>query len=113
MEATIDCTAWASLINGETYIGGPKKLEAIWNLLMDKIYQKDHFVARVTSHIPDKGQVMVRYYSLCKALHKPYFVVIALDVLSVISSFWYVRGMEIVENCEDLWLLQKRSTYKS
>ena len=31
------------------------------------------FIARVTSHIPDKGQVMVRYYSLCKALHKPYY----------------------------------------
>jgi len=29
------------------------------------------FIARVTSHIPDKGQVMVRYYGLCKALHKP------------------------------------------
>jgi hypothetical protein len=31
------------------------------------------FIARVTSHIPDKGQVMVRYYRLCKALHKPYY----------------------------------------
>ena len=31
------------------------------------------FIARVTSHIPDKGQVMVRYYGLCKALHKPYY----------------------------------------
>jgi len=29
------------------------------------------FIARVTSHIPDKGQVMVRYFGLCKALHKP------------------------------------------
>ena len=29
------------------------------------------FIARVTSHIPDKGQVMVRYYGLCKALHNP------------------------------------------
>ena len=29
------------------------------------------FIARVTSHIPDKGQVTVRYYGLCKALHKP------------------------------------------
>jgi len=29
------------------------------------------FIARVTSPIPDKGQVMVRYYGLCKALHKP------------------------------------------
>ena len=27
------------------------------------------FIARVTSHIPDKGQVMVRYYGLCKAQH--------------------------------------------
>ena len=31
------------------------------------------FIARVTSHIPDKGQVTVRYYGLCKALHKPYY----------------------------------------
>jgi hypothetical protein len=31
------------------------------------------FIARVTSHIPDKGQVMIRYYGLCKALHKPYY----------------------------------------
>jgi len=31
------------------------------------------FIARVTSHIPDKGQVMVRYYGLCKALHNPYY----------------------------------------
>ena len=27
------------------------------------------FIARVTSHIPDKGQVTIRYYGLCKALH--------------------------------------------
>ena len=31
------------------------------------------FIARVTSHISDKGQVMIRYYVLCKALHKPYY----------------------------------------
>jgi len=24
-------------------------------------------------HIPDKGQVMIRYCGLCKALHKPYY----------------------------------------
>jgi len=29
------------------------------------------FIARVTSHISDKSQVTVRYYGLCKALHKP------------------------------------------
>jgi hypothetical protein len=28
------------------------------------------FIAKATSHICDKGQVMVRYYGLCKALHK-------------------------------------------
>ena len=28
-------------------------------------------ITGVTSHIPDKGQVMIRYYGLCKALHKP------------------------------------------
>ena len=27
----------------------------------------------MTSHVPDKGQVTVRYYGLCKALHKPYY----------------------------------------
>jgi hypothetical protein len=27
------------------------------------------FIARVTSHIPDKGQVMVRYYGLCANVH--------------------------------------------
>ena len=30
------------------------------------------FIARVTSHIPDKGQMIVRYFGLCKAQHKPY-----------------------------------------
>jgi hypothetical protein len=33
------------------------------------------FIARVTSHIPDKGQVMVRYYGLCKAQHNMAFVI--------------------------------------
>ena len=28
------------------------------------------FIARVTSHIPDKGQVMVRYYGLYSNAHK-------------------------------------------
>ena len=28
------------------------------------------FIARVTSHIPDKGQVMVRYYSLYANAHR-------------------------------------------
>jgi hypothetical protein len=27
------------------------------------------FIARVTSHTPDKGQVMVRYYGLCANAH--------------------------------------------
>jgi len=27
------------------------------------------FIARVTSHIPDKGQVMIRYFGLCKDQH--------------------------------------------
>jgi len=29
------------------------------------------FITRVTSHIPDKGQVTVRYLGLSYALHKP------------------------------------------
>jgi hypothetical protein len=28
------------------------------------------FVARVTSHIPDKGQVMIRYYGLFANAHR-------------------------------------------
>jgi len=28
------------------------------------------FIARVTSHIPDKGQVMVRYYGLYANAHR-------------------------------------------
>jgi hypothetical protein len=47
LEATIDCTAWASLINGEIYIGDNKKLEAISNILKDKIYQKVHFLFQI------------------------------------------------------------------
>jgi hypothetical protein len=31
------------------------------------------FIARVILHIPDKGQVMLRYYGLCKAQHNPYY----------------------------------------
>ena len=48
------------------YQYGKGKLEAEW---MDYL----EFIAWVTSHIPDKGQVMVRYYGLCKALHNPYY----------------------------------------
>jgi len=38
-----------------------------------KVERMDYleFIARVVSHIPDKGQVMARYFGLCKALHKP------------------------------------------
>jgi len=28
------------------------------------------FIARVTSHIPDKGQVMIRYYGLYAKAHR-------------------------------------------
>jgi hypothetical protein len=28
------------------------------------------FIARVTAHSPDKGQVMVRYYGLCANAHR-------------------------------------------
>jgi hypothetical protein len=31
------------------------------------------FIARVTSHIPDKGQVMVRYYGLYSNAHRLFF----------------------------------------
>jgi hypothetical protein len=39
------------------YRHGPKSGELEW---MDYL----EFIARVTSHIPEKGQVMVRYYGL-------------------------------------------------
>jgi hypothetical protein len=42
------------------------------------------FIAPVTSHIPDKGQVMVRYYGLCKALHNilySHYTFIFTDIL--------------------------------
>ena len=29
-----------------------------------------YFIARVTSHIPDKGQVMIRYYGLYSNAHR-------------------------------------------
>jgi len=29
------------------------------------------FIARVTSHVPDKGQVMIRYYGLCQCPPPP------------------------------------------
>jgi hypothetical protein len=31
------------------------------------------FIARVTSHIPNKGQVMVRYYGLCANAHPCFY----------------------------------------
>jgi len=44
------------------------------------------FIGRLTSHIPDKGQVMIRYYGLCKALHKPYYAEFKI-MLSYLSRF--------------------------
>ena len=43
------------------------------------------FIARVNSHIPDKSQVMVRYYGLCKALHKPYYAEFGREKIDVTS----------------------------
>jgi hypothetical protein len=34
------------------------------------IYNYLDFIARMTSHIPDKGQVMVRYYGLYANAHR-------------------------------------------
>ena len=31
------------------------------------------WLAAMCSHIPNRGEQMVRYYGLCKALHKPYY----------------------------------------
>jgi len=31
------------------------------------------WLAAMCSHIPNRGEQMVRYYGLCKALHNPYY----------------------------------------
>ena len=45
------------------YRHGPKSGELEW---MDFL----EFIGRVTFHIPDKGQVMVRYYGLYANAHR-------------------------------------------
>jgi hypothetical protein len=49
------------------------------------------FIARVTSHIPDKGQVMVRYYGLCKALHKPYYAEFKIMLCKALHKPYYAE----------------------
>ena len=48
-----------------------------------------------TSHVPDKGQVAVRYYGLCKALHKPYYAEfkIMLSYKRICLIFRQLRSM--------------------
>ena len=44
------------------------------------------FVARVTSHIPDKGQVMVRYYGLYANAHRGKVKKASLSVLRIVEE---------------------------
>jgi len=36
-----------------------------------KEFEALDFIASITSHIPNRNEQTVRYYGLCKALHKP------------------------------------------
>ena len=36
-----------------------------------KEFDATDFIASLASHIPNMGEQTVRYYGLCKALHKP------------------------------------------
>jgi hypothetical protein len=38
------------------------------------VYEPLEFLAEVTQHIPNKGEHQIRYYGLCVAAHKPYYV---------------------------------------
>jgi flavoprotein len=38
-----------------------------------KTFEALDWLAQLVPHIPNKGEQMVRYYGLCKALHKPYY----------------------------------------
>jgi len=38
-----------------------------------KVFPAQEWLAAMCSHIPNRGEQMVRYYGLCKALHKPYY----------------------------------------
>jgi len=38
-----------------------------------RVFPALEWLAAVCSHIPNKGEQMVRYYGLCKALHNPYY----------------------------------------
>ena len=38
-----------------------------------ELFTAEEFIAAITQHIPPKSYQMVRYYGLCKALHKPYY----------------------------------------
>jgi hypothetical protein len=73
------------------------------------------FIARVTSHIPDKGQVMVRYYGLYSNAHRgkirktasalPSPPIIEDDQISVPAKGWAERP-----NCHLRLIMSKRSS---
>jgi hypothetical protein len=44
------------------------------------------FIARVTSHIPDKGQVMVRYFGLYANAHRGKVKKASLSVLRIVEE---------------------------
>jgi len=39
------------------------------------------------SHVPNKGEQMVRYYGLCKALHKPYYAEFIIMLSNLDNGF--------------------------
>jgi hypothetical protein len=38
-----------------------------------KTFEALDWLAQMVTHIPNSSEHMVRYYDLCKALHKPYY----------------------------------------
>ncbi len=59
------------------------------------------FIARVTSHIPDKGQVMIRYYGLYSNAHRGKMRRAGADpphppIMSSRNSCWQLRRVESI-----------------
>jgi len=80
------------------------------------------FIARLTSHIPDKGKVMIRYYGLYSNAHRgkmrkagfdpshppiiedepDYFQIVDLVILDVLLSFVDVHRWKLRKTVRDL-----------
>ena len=44
------------------------------------------WLAAMCSHIPNRGEQMVRYYGLCKALHNPYYAEFEIMLSSFVRA---------------------------